>query len=182
MNTYVESKKKIETVRNWYGEFVFRGSISHLMDVGIRHLTKENVEETCKQIMQEDDTGHFMTNEFKCEIVKAAYDLAQVPHTDLLVYIQREMVYDIFDGKINSYQRAMDLLKSALEYIEGYNNFNNAENYEAFQDVGLDDDEIESLGFEYLIPKDEEDELEFVSNRYSSDDPGFDEYDIRREK
>ena len=151
---YKESKKKIEATRNWYGEFVFRGAISHLMDVGSRHLTKENVEQTCKDIMQEDDTGHFMTNEFKCEIIKAAYDLAQVSQSDLLAYIQREMVYDIFDG-VNSYQRAMDLLKNALEYIENYNNCNNAENYEAFQDIGLDDNEIEALGFDYLIEEEE---------------------------
>ena len=181
MNTYTESKKKIEATRNWYGEFVFRGAISHLMDVGARHLTKENVEETCKEIMASDDTRHFMTNEFKCEIVKAAYDLAQVSQTDLLVYIQREVVYDVFDG-VPSYQRAMDLLKYALEYLENYNNCNNTENYEAFQDIGLDDDEIESLGFGYLIPNEEEDELVFVNNRYSPDDPGFDEYDIKEKK
>lgn len=181
MNTYTESKKKIEAVRNWYGEFVFRCAISHLMDVGARHLTKENVEETCNEIMASDDTGCFMTNEFQCEIVKAAYDLAQVSQTDLIAYIQREMVYDIFDG-INSYQRAIDLLKHALEYLENYNNCNNVENYEAFQDIGLDDDEIESLDFGYLIPNEEDDELVFVNNRYSPDAPGFDEYDIKEKK
>jgi hypothetical protein len=69
-----------------------------------------------------------------------------------------------------------------LEYLENYNNCNNAENYEAFQDIGLDDDEIESLGFEYLIPNEDEDELVFVNNRYSPDDPGFDEYDIKEKK
>ena len=161
MNTYTESKKKIEVTRNWYGEFVFRGAISHLMDVGARHLTKENVEETCKEIMASDDTGHFMTNGFKCEIVKAAYDLAQVPQTDLLVYIQREVAYDVFDG-VPSYQRAMDLLKYALEYLENYNNCNNVENYDAFQDIGLDDDEIESFGFGYLISNEEEGDDELV--------------------
>ena len=181
MNTYTESKKKIEETRNWYGEFVFRGAISHLMDVGSRHLTKENVEKDCKQIMESDDTGCFITNEFACEIVQAAYDLAQVSQVDLLAYIQREMVYDIFDG-VNSYQRAIYLLKSSLEYIENYNNCNNAENYDAFHDIGLDDDEIGSLGFGYLIPDDDEYELVFVNNRYSPDDPGFDEYDIKERK
>ena len=46
--------------------------------------------------------------------------------------------------------------ESALEYIENYNNCNNAENYEAFQDIGLDDDEIEALGFDYLIEEADE--------------------------
>ena len=74
------------------------------------------------------------------------------------------------------------MLKHALEYLENYNNCNNTENYEAFQDIGLDDAEIESLGFGYLIPTEDEDELVFVNNRYSPDDPGFDEYDIKEKK
>lgn len=97
MNTYVESKKQIEAIRNKAGETMFRMAISHLMDVGIRHLTEENVEEACKEIMQEDDSKAFMTNEFKCDLVRAAYELAQVPHIELLVYIQREVKYDVFD-------------------------------------------------------------------------------------
>lgn len=181
MSNYAESKKKIETVRNWYGEFVFRGAISHLIDVGARHLTKENVEETCKEIMESDDTGHFMTNEFKCEIVKAAYDLAQVSQCDLLVYIQREVVYDIFDG-VNSYQRAIGLLKRCMEQIEADENYDNVETLRVFESIGFNDDEVEALGFEYLIPHKEEDELVFINNRYSPDDPGFDEYDIKENK
>lgn len=181
MNTYVESKKKFDAIRNKAGEMMFRMAISHLMDVGIRHLTEELVEETCKKVMQEDDSKAFMTNEFKCGLVRTAYELAQVSHTDLLVYIQREVVYDIFDG-MPSYERAIELLKSSLEYLENYNNCNNAENYEAFQDIGLDDDEIEKFGFGYLLPNEDEDELVLVSNRYSPDDPGFDEYDIKEKK
>ena len=154
MNNYAENKKKLEATRNWYGEFVFRGAVSHLMDVGIRHLTKENVEEACKEIMASDDTGRFMTNEFQCEIVRAAYDLAQISHTDLLAYIQREMVYDVFDG-VSSYQRAIDLLKRCMDQIEGDENCNNTQTLQVFESLGFEDDELESLGFEYLIPTEE---------------------------
>ena len=157
MSTYAENKKKIDAIRNNTGEVMFRMAISHLMDVGIRRLTKRRVENTCKKIMQQDDSMAIMTNEFMCGLVRTAYELAQISHTDLLVYIQREVVYDVLDG-MPSYDRAMDLLKSALEYLEGYNNCNNTENYEAFQDIGLDDYEIAQLGFEYLINSDEEDE------------------------
>ena len=149
MNKYAESKKKIEATRNWYGEFVFRGAISHLMDVGARHLTRENVEATCKEIMASDDTGCFISNEFQCEIIQAAEDLTLVPHTDLLAYIQREMVYDVFNG-VNSYQRAIDLLKRCMEQIEAFEG-DNTETYNVLQSLGFDDDEIESLGFEYLL-------------------------------
>ena len=150
MNNYVESKKKIEKVRDWYGDFVFRAGVSHLMDVGIRHLTKENVEETYKEIMASDDSGQFLTNEFKCEIVQVAYELAQVSHIDLLVYIQREVVYDVGDW-VMSYRRAINLLKKCMEQIEADEGYDNEETYNVLQSLGFDDDEIESFGFEYLL-------------------------------
>lgn len=155
MANYMESKKQIEAIRNKSGEIVFRMAISHLMDVGIRHLTEETVEDTCKEIMQQDDSKSFMTKEFQCNLVRIAYELAQISHTDLLVYIQREVVYDIFDG-MPSYERAINLLKSAMEYIENYNNCNNTENYEAFCDIGLDDDEMALFGFDYLIKREDD--------------------------
>ena len=152
---YIESKHEIETIRNKCGEIIFRMAISHLMDVGIRHLTKDNVEYTCKQIMQEDDSKSFMTNEFQCDIVNVAYELAQVPHNDLLVYIQREMVYDICDG-VNSYQRAIDLLKQCMEQIEANEGYDKTETLQVFESLGFNDDEIEALGFEYLFEEIEE--------------------------
>lgn len=97
MSNYVENKKKIEEIRNDVGEPMFRMAISHLMDVGIRNLDEENVRLTCNEINKEDDSRSFMTNRFKCHIVETAARLAQIPHIDLLVYIQREVVYNVFD-------------------------------------------------------------------------------------
>ena len=134
---------------------MFRMAISHLMDTGIRHLTEENVKGTCESIMKQDDSHSFMTNEYMCDLVMMSGALAKIPHIDLFVYIQREVDYDVCDG-VMSYNRAIKLLKNAMEYLGGYNNFNNEENYEAFQDIGLDDDEIEEFGFGYLIPEEEE--------------------------
>ena len=96
MSNYVESKKKIETIRS-KDEVMFRMAISHLMDVGIRHLDEESVKKCCEEIMKQDDSHSFMTNEFQCELVKMAGELAQIPHINLLVYIQREVYYDVFD-------------------------------------------------------------------------------------
>ena len=155
MNNYAENKKKIETIKNKTNEIVFRMAISHLMDVGIRHLTEENVESTCKQIMQEDDSKAFMTNEFKCNIVRIAYELAQIPQTDLVVYIQREVVYDIFDS-VPSYERVVRLLKECMSQIEADENYNNIETLNVFMSLGFTDDEIESFGFQYLLEESEE--------------------------
>lgn len=157
MNTYVESKKKFEAIRNKVGEMMFRMAISHLMDVGIRHLTEETVEETCKEIMQKDDSKAFMTNGFQCNLVRTAYELAQISHTDLLVYIQREVVYDIFDG-MPSYERAIELLKKCMYDIEQRESCENEWTRCAFEDIGFDEDEMEQFGFGYLLTKKEEEE------------------------
>lgn len=154
MNTYVESKKEIDAIRNKYGEVVFRMGISHLMDVGIRHLTKESVEETCEKMMQEDDSKAFMTNQFKCDLVRSAYELAQVPHTDLLVYIQREVVYDVFDS-MPSYERAIHLLKACMNWIESDDSGETLDNFEF---IGFEEDEIEALGWGYMLDAREEEE------------------------
>ena len=153
MNNYKESKKKIEKIRDNYREMAFRAGISHLMDVGIRHLDKDTVEETCTKIMQEDDTNHIMTNDFKCDILRVAYELAQIPHIDLLVYIQREVDYDVFDGGI-SYGRAIKLLKDCVLGIE-MKCYSDAETLDTLENMEFEDDEIRALGFEYLLEDEE---------------------------
>ena len=153
MSNYVESKKEIEAIRNKAGEMMFRMAVSHLMDVGIRNLTEETVEDTCKEIMQEDDSKAFITNEFKCDLVRTAYELALVSHIDLLVYIQREVVYDVYD-ETPSYGRAMHLLKKCMEHIEAFEG-DNINTLEVFEELGFANDDLSAFGFEYLIKEEE---------------------------
>ena len=94
---YSESEKKLNEIRK-RDEMIFRMAISHLMDVGIRHLDEENIERTCKAIQEEDDSKSFMTNNFKCDLVRTAGELAKIEHIHLLVYIQREVAYDVGDN------------------------------------------------------------------------------------
>lgn len=94
MSNYAESKKKIEAIRR-KDEMMFRMAISHLMDVGIRHFDEENIKASCEKIMKQENNNPWMTNEYQCELVKMAGELAQIPHIELLVYIQREVDYDI---------------------------------------------------------------------------------------
>ena len=96
--TYAESKKLLDEIRNRNHEMIFRMAISHLMDVGIRHLDEENIEITCEEIQKEDDSKAFMTNNFKCELIRVAGELAKIDHIHLLVYIQREVFYDVGDS------------------------------------------------------------------------------------
>lgn len=91
---YAESKRKIDKIRS-YDEMMFRMAISHLIDVGIRHLDEKNIEFTCKEIQKEDDSKSFMTNNYKCDLVRMSGELAKIDHIYLLVYIQREVTYDV---------------------------------------------------------------------------------------
>ena len=146
MSDYLSSKKQIDQIRDDYKEWAFRAGIFHLLDVGVRHLTKELVDETCAKIMQEDDTNKYMTNDFQCDILRVAYELAQIPHTDLLVYIQREVDYDVCDG-VMTYSKATRILKNCLSWISE----DSVDTLEAFECIGLDDEEIEFLGYGYLL-------------------------------
>ena len=95
--TYTESKKILDKIRN-RNEMMFRMAISHLMDVGIRHLDEESILKTCRAICKEDDSKSFMTNDFKCDLIIMAGELAKIDHIHLLVYIQREITYDVGDN------------------------------------------------------------------------------------
>ena len=95
--TYLESKKILDEIRR-QNEVMFRMAISHIIDVGIRHLDEENIVRTCEAIQKEDDSKSFMTNNFKCDLIRMAGELAKIEHIHLLVYIQREIVYDVGDN------------------------------------------------------------------------------------
>ena len=88
-----EYEKCIDTIRNRYGEYVFRCGISHLMDVGIRHLTPKDVAESCEIILEQDDNHSPFDNEMLCGIIRCAGDLAEIPHIELLCYIQQYVFY-----------------------------------------------------------------------------------------
>ena len=146
--SYKESKKKLDELRHT-NDAVFRMAVSHLVDVGIRHLTEENIEETCNKIMQEDDTNHFMTNEFKCELVKMAGQLAQIDHIHLLVYVSTEMYYSV-DGVNIGYQRAIQLIQRCIDWITSEVGEEDAYN-DLSSGIGFDNKELETLGFGYLL-------------------------------
>lgn len=98
MNTTFKTiEQNINAIRREYGEMIFRMAISHLMDVGMRNLTPELVEEAKAEIMKQDDSKMFVTNEALCDVVECAGELAKINAIDLLVYIGRNVEYDV-DG------------------------------------------------------------------------------------
>ena len=95
--TFKIIEQNINSIRRNYGEIIFRMAISHLMDVGMRNLTPELVNEAKDEIMKKDDSKMFVTNELLCDVVECAGELAKIDETYLLVYIGRNVEYDI-DG------------------------------------------------------------------------------------
>lgn len=150
--TYKESKKKLDTLRS-ENEMMFRMAISHLMDVGFRHLTEENITATCEAIMQEDDSRAFMTNEFKCELIKMAGELAKINHIDLLVYISREIFYDVGDDKV-SYHRAIELLEDCMTWMSY--EWSNSEACRNFTEIGFSENELIEFGYGFLSTGEDE--------------------------
>ena len=45
--------------------------------------------------MKQDDSHSFMTNEFQCEIVRTAAEIAKIEHTIVLAYIAKNVKYDV---------------------------------------------------------------------------------------
>lgn len=93
--TFKTVEKNISNIRRDYGEMIFRMAISHLMDVGMRNLTPELVNEAKDEIMKKDDSKMFVTNELLCDVVECAGELAKIDAVNLLVYIGRNVAYDV---------------------------------------------------------------------------------------
>lgn len=152
--TYAESEKTLDSLRQQHGT-TFLMAISHLMDVGIRHLTEENIAHTCEQIMQEDDTHSFMTNAFKCDLIRVAGELAKVDHIHLLVYISRHLDYDVGDRGIHL-SRAIEIIQHLIGLIECDHGRQFVRS--ALDEAGVWSIERRFIGREDLIDEDEEEE------------------------
>jgi hypothetical protein len=97
--------QEIRELENKWGPTLFRMALTHLVDVGIRHLTDENVEEAVKQIAANDEAGKangvvsIMTAEFQCEIVRCAASLAKFSVWELFAYIKHHVVISNQGGR-----------------------------------------------------------------------------------
>jgi hypothetical protein len=87
--------KKICDIENKYGLILFRMGLSHLVDVGHRHLDDAFVAESIEQIIAKGEADKakgvvpVMTPEFQCDIVHCAAELAQFSICNLFAYIKK---------------------------------------------------------------------------------------------
>lgn len=87
--------KEINNLENKYGLVLFRMGLTHLVDVGIRNLSDENVEESIQRIIAQGEVDKangivpIMTPEFQCEILRCAAELSKFTIWDLFMYIKK---------------------------------------------------------------------------------------------
>ena len=93
-----EKMREIRNIEDKYGLVLFRMGLTHLVDIGVRHLTDDNVEENIKEILAagEMDKANgvitVMTPQFQCEIVRCAAELAKFSIWELFSYIKKHVV------------------------------------------------------------------------------------------
>ncbi len=92
-----ENLKSIRAVEDKYGLALFRMGLTHLVDVGVRHLNDEAVEDCILQIMEKKKADRakgtipVMTPEFQCAIVRCAAELARFGIWTLFAYIKKHV-------------------------------------------------------------------------------------------
>ena len=166
MNNYVESKKKLDKIRSEYGckgDMIFRTALQYIVEFG-QHMfaDAEWVQGQLNRVDAKHDKAEsegkilFIGREFEKAIIECSVALADINPYDLLIYIQKE-VWLSNEGGID-YQTAVKLLKNCIYDIEERENCEDKLLLQALENIGFDDDDIEELGFGYLLNCEEEEE------------------------
>jgi hypothetical protein len=103
----VSSKtQEILAIEDKYGLVLFKMGLTHLVDVGIRHLTDEYVKEAVEQITADGEADKakgvspIITAEFQCAIIRCASELTKFSPWELFAYI-KEHIYIANQGGKN---------------------------------------------------------------------------------
>ena len=163
MYNYKESKKKIDAIRHEYntaGDVLFRTAIQVLMEQGSVNLNDEKwCADAIKSINDKHDeveaNGKVLVigRSFEIAIIECAKKLAKIESYDLLMYIQREVW---LSNEGIDHQRAMELLVGCMFWITE-DLYETGDIRDAFLDeVGFEEDELEELGYGFILDTDEE--------------------------
>lgn len=163
---YTETKKLLDEIRHDYackGEIVFRTALQYVVGYGqCKFNNDEWVQEQLIFVDGKHDEAEvegkilWIGREFEKAIIECAREIAKVDTYNLLVYIQKE-VWLSNEGGID-YDRAVQLLKGCMANIEQWNDCQTALTLGEFEDIGFEDEEIEELGFAYVLDVREEED------------------------
>ena len=162
---YTETKKLLDEIRHDYackGEIVFRTALQYVVEYGQRKFNNDEwVQEQLIFVDGKHDEAEvegkilWIGREFEKAIIECAREIAKVDTYNLLVYIQKE-VWLSNEGGVD-YDRAVQLLKSCMSWIEE-DHASLGEMLDTLEYIGFDDDDIEALGFAYVLDVREEED------------------------
>ena len=161
MSNYIESKKQLNKIRDKYGckgEVLFRTSLQYIIEYGQSNFKDQ---EWYQKVLNGTNARHdkaeaegkllWIGRDFEIAILECAKELAEVNSYDLMIYMQREV---FLSNEGIDPQRAIQLLKncmSILEFSHDDSDYIKAD----FRDADFNDDELEILGYGYLIEEEE---------------------------
>ena len=158
-NTYANTKKELDRIRDDYGckgEIIFRTALQYVVEYGQRKFkNKRWVKEQLRvvdvkhDLAEADGKNLWIERGFEKSLIECAAEIAKVDTYTMLVYIQKE-VWLSHEGGID-YDRAVQLLKACMSNIEMWNDCQCDLTLGEFEDIGFDDDEITELGFGYVL-------------------------------
>lgn len=142
MSNYTESKKRIDSIRSEYssaGDIVFKIAICMLIQKGKSFFDNEK---------SYQDLRASAELEFNELVVKCANELAKINTIDLLLYIQKEICFS--NDNVMGYKKITQKLKDCIDWIIG-----DADCSDVVKDlkygVGFSENELRSLGYDYLF-------------------------------
>ena len=158
MNTYIESKKTLDKIREDFGckgEIIFRTAIQEVVSHGQTTFLDNSI---YKDMMNDIDANHnyaeandktlFIPRDFEKAIIECARELSKIDSYDLLIYIQKE-IWLGSDGI--DYKRAIDIAQTCLNYIIDNECIGNEEILDKLYELDLRDKEIEDLNFGWVF-------------------------------
>lgn len=160
---------KMTKIRQKYGckgDVLLNTAIQMLMEAGTENLKDEDY---MRGVMNHVNAMHdkaeqqgkclWVSREFEVALWECAAELATLEFPEILAYIQTEMCW--FADTAMSYKRMEELFQNCLYDLSGNTDGRYAEEAEALhklREIGLEDEEFESMGYGYLLDLEEEDD------------------------
>lgn len=166
MSTYENSRNTLNKIRQEFGckgDIIFRTAIQYVVEFG---QSKFHHQKWVKKQLKRVDKKHnraekkkqnlWIGREFEKACIECAVEIAKVNAYDLLIYIQKEVFWSDEGGL--DYARAMELLHNCINWFIDYDCCETAVMRERLEDLDFTEDELYTLGLDWLFDTVEEDE------------------------
>lgn len=132
-------------------ELTFRLAVSEMICKGVCFFESLSYDE----IRENSVENGLMTKEFVVDLETMAKHLSRLNHVHLLNYISHNVEYDVGDTEFLSYYRYKEIAERACDVAtsDAFEYNGASAGLEILEEIGLSDDEIESLGYGWALPE-----------------------------